>query len=279
MGNTVDLKAVKKDLTEIDVSVRISPLLVEQKLLFVGFIRDITERKQLEDKLKTFNEELSVKVEEKTSELKEIFERVTDGFIALDKNFCYTYMNKKAGNLLRRDPETLIGRNVWEEFPAAVGTSTYEVFNKAMSEQQHLSNTDYYKPFDLWYENYVYPSPNGLSIFVRDITEQKKSEKEITKVKALADKLIDSLPGVFYFFDINGRFIRWNKQLEEVTGYSAEEIANMHPTDFFEAKQKNYIAERIQSIFEKGVDDIDANLLTKDGKKVPYFFKTILDRL
>ena len=84
-----------------------------------------------------------------------------------------------------------------------------------MTQQQYVSNTDYYEPFDLWYENYIYPSPNGLSVFVRDISQQKKSEKEISKVKALADKLIDSLPGVFYFFDKNGRFIRWNKQLEE----------------------------------------------------------------
>ncbi len=276
LGKTVDLKAVKKDRTEIDVSVRISPFITGQQLLFVGFIRDITERKQLEDKLRTFNEELSRQVEEKTSELKEIFERVTDGFIALDRNFCYTYMNKKAGKLAHRDPESMIGKNVWKEFPTAVGSATYETFHKAMAEQQYVTSTDYYKPYDLWYESSVYPSPNGLSVFLRDITEQKKSEKEFSKVKALADKLIDSLPGVFYFFDLQGRFIRWNKQLEEVTGYSAGEIANMHPADFFEAKEKNFVVERIQSIFQQGINDTDANLITKEGRKIPYFFKTVM---
>ena len=276
LGKTVDLKAVKKDQTEIDVSVRISPFITAQQLLFVGFIRDITERKRLEDKLRSFNEELSTKVLEKTSELKEIFERVTDGFIALDRNFCYTYMNKKAGKLARRDPDTIIGKNVWEEFPAAINSSTFEAFNKAMKEQKYVTNTDYYKPYDLWYESSVFPSPNGLSIFMRDITEQKKSEKEISKVKALADNLIDSLPGVFYFFDLQGRFIRWNKQLEDVTGYSEGEIATMHPADFFEAKEKNYVVARIQGIFQKGINDTDANLITKDGRKIPYFFKTVM---
>jgi PAS domain S-box-containing protein len=276
LGKTVDLKAVKKDQTEIDVSVRISPFITAQQLLFVGFIRDITERKRLEDKLRSFNEELSTKVLEKTSELKEIFERVTDGFIALDRNFCYTYMNKKAGKLARRDPDTIIGKNVWEEFPAAINSSTFEAFNKAMKEQKYVTNTDYYKPYDLWYESSVFPSPNGLSIFMRDITEQKKSEKEISKVKALADNLIDSLPGVFYFFDLQGRFIRWNKQLEDVTGYSAGEMATMHPADFFEAKEKNYVVARIQGIFQKGINDTDANLITKDGRKIPYFFKTVM---
>jgi len=161
LGKTVDLKAVKKDQTEIDVSVRISPFITAQQLLFVGFIRDITERKRLEDKLRSFNEELSTKVLEKTSELKEIFERVTDGFIALDRNFCYTYMNKKAGKLARRDPDTIIGKNVWEEFPAAINSSTFEAFNKAMKEQKYVTNTDYYKPYDLWYESSVFPWCRG----------------------------------------------------------------------------------------------------------------------
>ena len=276
LGRTIDLWAIKKDLSEVDISLRISPLLLDQKHFFIGFIRDITERKQIEDRLKTFNEELSRKVEEKTSELTEIFERVTDGFIALDKNFCYTYMNKKAGRLTHRDPASMIGKNVWEEFPDAVGSSTYEAFNKAMKEQQYVSNTDHYAPLDIWQENFIYPSPNGLSIFIRDITERKRSEKEINKVKDLADKLIDSLPGVFYFYDADGKFIRWNKQFEEVTGYSTSEIASMHPIEFFPEEEKSYIAERIEGVFQKGVNDADAHFLTKTGEKIPYYFKAVL---
>ncbi|MEP7374433.1 MAG: PAS domain S-box protein [Chitinophagaceae bacterium] len=276
LGKTVDLWAVKKDLSEVDVSLRISPLLLDQKHFFIGFIRDITERKRIENKLKTFNEELSRKVEQKTSELTEIFERVTDGFIALDKNFCYTYMNKKAGHLTHREPALMIGKNVWEEFPDAVGSTTYEAFNKAMKQQQYVSNTDHYAPLDLWQENFIYPSPNGLSIFIRDITEKKRTEKEINKVKDLADKLIDSLPGVFYFYDANGKFIRWNKQFEEVTGYSAAEIAVMHPIDFFPEEDKSYIIERIEGVFQKGVNDADAHFLTRTGEKIPYYFKAVL---
>lgn len=276
LGKTVDLKATKKDGDEIDVSIRISPLMMEQQLLFIGFIRDITERKQMEEKLRSFNDELSKKVEEKTSELTEIFERVSDGFIALDKNFRYTYMNAKAGIITHRDPALMIGKNVWEEFPEAVGSSTYHTFYEALAKQQYVSNIDYYEPLDLWQENYVYPSPNGLSIFIRDITQQKRSEREINKVKDLADKLIDSLPGVFYFYDENGRFIRWNKQFEEVTGYSSEEIAGMHPADFFPQEEKEYITGRIKGVFEKGINDADANFLTKTGDKIPYYFKAVL---
>jgi len=276
LGRTVDLWAIRKDLSEVDVSLRISPLLLDQKQFFVGFIRDITERKQIEDKLKTFNEELSRQVEEQTAELTEIFERVTDGFIALDKDFRFTYVNKKAGELTHREPGSLIGKKIWEEFPMIIDSSTHHAFCKAMNEQQFVSNTDYYAPLDLWLSNYIYPSANGLSIFIRDISEQKKAETEINKAKDLADKLIDSLPGVFYFFDANGKFIRWNKEFETATGYSAEEIADMHPTDFFSEEQRNYIADRIEGAFLKGINDAEANFLTKSGKQVPYYFKAVM---
>ncbi len=274
--HAVDICAKRKNSSELDVSLRTSPVILGQKQFFICFIRDITDRKQIEKKLKTFNEELSKQVEDKTSELRDIFERITDGFIALDKDFRYTYVNKKVGELTHRDPASLIGKNIWDEFPMVVDSSTYHAFHKALKEQQFVNNTDYYAPLDLWQSNFIYPSANGLSIFIRDISEQKKAETEINKAKDLADKLIDSLPGVFYFYDATGKFIRWNKEFEQATGYSSEEIAGMHPTEFFPDKEKDYIAGRIEGVFVNGINDAEANFLTKSGKLVPYYFKAVL---
>jgi signal transduction histidine kinase len=106
-------------------------------------------------------------------------DRITDGFIALDKDFCYIYVNAKIGELVRRDPGPLIGKNVWQEFPEAVDSTTYKAFQTAMKEQRFISNIDYYAPLDLWQENYIYPSPEGLSIFIKDISDRKKLEREL----------------------------------------------------------------------------------------------------
>ncbi len=273
LGRTVDLWGIRKDGSGIDISLRISPLELGDKKYFIGFLRDITERKKMENRLKWFNEELSLQVEEKTSELRDIFERITDGFIALDRNFRYTYVNKKAGELIQREPASLLGKNVWDEFPDVVGSDTYHAFHKAMDEQKFTINTDYYPPLDFWQSNFIYPSPNGLSIFIRDITNQKRAESEIQKAKDIADKLIDSLPGVFYFFDGNGKFIRWNREFENVTGYSADEITKMQPIDFFVENHKEFITERIAGVFSEGHNDAEASFLTRDGREIPYFFK------
>lgn len=134
----------------------------------VIYFHDVTEQKKTESRI--------LKNEDK---YRNFLERVTDGFIALDKNFCYTYANKKIGEMLQRDPESLIGKNVWEEFPDAVGSLTYKAFQTALKEQRFISIIDYYLPLNLWQENYIYPSPEGLSVFIKDISERKKLEKEL----------------------------------------------------------------------------------------------------
>ena len=120
---------------------------------------------------------------EKTAELKDIFERVTDGFIALDKNWCYTYVNKKAGEILRRDPSYLIGKNIWDEFPDPdTNTHFYKAYHKAMDEQKYVYLEDYFEPYNFWMENHIHPSYNGISIYFRDVTEKRNAQEELVKM-------------------------------------------------------------------------------------------------
>ena len=273
VGRSIEIRAVRKDQTMVDVSMSVSPLNLHDQQFFICFLRNITEKKRTEAKLKTFNEELSRQVREKTREVTDIFERVTDGFIALDKEFRYIYLNKRAGEMIRHEPRSLIGKKVWEVFPDAINTPTYDAFQQAMNNQEYVMNTDHFQPLNIWQENHIYPSPNGLSVFIRDISQQKAAENSVAEANAMADKLIDSLPGVFYFYDEQGKFIKWNKQFEEVTGYSGAEITGMHPLQFFPAKDHAYMTSRIQGVFTNGEGDAESAFLTKSGMQIPYFFK------
>jgi PAS domain S-box-containing protein len=84
------------------------------------------------------------------------------------------------------------------------------------------------------------------------------------------------MPGLFYFFDKNGRMIRWNENLEKVSGYSSDEIAKMTPLDFFAAEDKELVKNRIQEVFTKGESTVEAYLISKDGKSTPYLFSGLL---
>ncbi len=141
------------------------------------FFRDITDERAAKEELR--------KAEEK---YKEFIQRITDAFIALDGNWCYTYLNKKAADMIQKDPDAILGKNVWEIFPEAVGSKTYAAFQEAMKTQKYTFNEDYFEPLDLWQENHIYPSEDGLSVFIRDISERKKLERAL-KEKEEAEQI------------------------------------------------------------------------------------------
>ena len=105
-----------------------------------------------------------------------ILESMTDGFVALDKNWRYQYANARAGEMLGRDPAQLIDKAIWIEFPEAVGQDFYHAYQRVMKTQQAETIEQYYPPWQRWFENRIYPSPDGLHIFFQDITAHKQAE-------------------------------------------------------------------------------------------------------
>lgn len=73
----------------------------------------------------------------------------------------------------------------------------------------------------------------GLLAVARDITDRKRTEKELSQEKAFTDAVINSLPGIFYVYEEGQRLIKWNKTLETRTGYSPDELLNKHALDWF----------------------------------------------
>lgn len=113
----------------------------------------------------------------------------------------------------------------------------------------------------------------------QDISERKKYEAQLQKAnqqiemeKNFSDTLIKSLPGVFYLFDESIRFKRWNINFERITGYSSDEIASLSALDMFDDEDLPQITKCIKEVFEKGESKIEADLLTKNGEKIPYYF-------
>lgn len=173
----------KKDGKLIIVSISVTPLKDENNTIsgYIFIAHDITELKQLGAELKNLNEHLGMQVEEKTSQIKEIFERLTDGFVALDKNWNFTYANKRAEEILKKQFGSLVGKNLRDEFPDP-NQRFYKAYSKAFDTQQDVHFEDYYEPEDFWLENHIYPSPNGITIFLKDTTEQKRAQEELVKL-------------------------------------------------------------------------------------------------
>jgi PAS domain S-box-containing protein len=112
----------------------------------------------------------------------------------------------------------------------------------------------------------------GVAAIVRDISERRRAEALAEREQRFASSLIEAMPGIFYLYDEHGRFLRWNRNFERVSGYRADEIAGMHPLDFFAADEKPLLEQRIAEVFETGAASVEASFVSKSGQSVPYFF-------
>jgi PAS domain S-box-containing protein len=111
----------------------------------------------------------------------------------------------------------------------------------------------------------------ALDKFALEAAHQQ-AEQTLRSEKLFSDTMIESMPGILYFYDSAGRFLRWNRNFETVSGYSGEEIGRMHPLGFFTGEEKTRVEQGIAEVFEKGVSSVEAAFVAKDGAATPYFF-------
>ena len=106
-----------------------------------------------------------------------------------------------------------------------------------------------------------------------EIAESRKAIGDIQREQLFSEKVLDSLPGIFYLYDEDGNLIRWNKEHETLTGYNAEELPVRSMLEWFSGTDKTRVAERVNLLFERGGRvDVEAHLIIKSGQKIPYYF-------
>lgn len=111
-----------------------------------------------------------------------------------------------------------------------------------------------------------------LAAVMRSELDRQPAERTRETEPEFIRVALDRLADLFFVFDLDGRFLRWNERLRDVTGYRDEEIASMEPTDFVAEKDGVAITAAIQRAVETGTGREEADLVTKDGERIPYEF-------
>ncbi|MGD8572755.1 MAG: ATP-binding protein, partial [Gammaproteobacteria bacterium] len=114
--------------------------------------------------------------------------------------------------------------------------------------------------------------PQQLMGVCADHTERKQDEDDLRNARALTDAVFDSVPGLLYLYTVDGRLIRWNKQHEKMTGYSAEELVNFPVTNWFEENELPALEREWSRVFDEGCTTTELNLKLKNSALVPYSF-------
>ncbi len=153
----------------------------------------------------------------------QILESISDAFVAVDRQWRFTYLNAKAERVFRMRARRLIGRYCWDLFPEGLRTVGYRRLEEAMAQGHAVEYLEYSLRFGIWYEVKAYPHANGLSIYFRDVTERVAAEEKLR----LHERAIEATVNAIVI--TTGRrqkysIVHVNPAFERITGYSAAEV-------------------------------------------------------
>ena len=104
-----------------------------------------------------------------------ILESITDGFLAFDRDWRFTYVNAEAERLTGLSRADVIGRDFWETFPGSYESELGARYRATVAEQVTAEFETLYEPWGRWFEIRAYPSKGGgLSVYFRDVTDRKR---------------------------------------------------------------------------------------------------------
>ena len=257
-------------------------LIVLLIMTYILITRNLRNLKAGEEQLKKFNEKLELQVTEKTQEImkkeaiyRSVIEQASDSIMVTDEKGNFIEVNsflcKQFGysreELMTMNISSLIDPDQLKNDPIR-----FDLMAKGIPifRERRMMHRD---GRIIEVEANVKMLPDGrIMAIARDVTDRKRAEDLILREKELSDSIINSLPGVFYVQSTNGKYLRWNKEFELISGYSKEEIAEISPLDFFEGDDKKKIRDANNQVFKEGSTQVEAVAHTKHGRKIPYFF-------
>lgn len=112
----------------------------------------------------------------------------------------------------------------------------------------------------------------GQAVIV-DITPLREAQNALREERQFVEEALDTLQDVFYVVDADGRLLRWNEAVTNVTGYDDDELGSMNVTALFDETDAPKVLASIETVVAEGSDTVEATLVTKHGHSCPYEFR------
>ncbi|HEX75652.1 MAG TPA: PAS domain S-box protein [Dehalococcoidia bacterium] len=242
-----ELKFCKRDGAEMDCLVTSILRQADDGTIigYQGIMRDVTEHKRMEEELRK-NEK----------NYRELADSITDVFFAFDADLRYTYWNRTSEEITGVPARDAVGKHLYDIFPNTEATREAErAYVKALRTKrvQHLINE-----YQLGGKNFVfditaYPSGDGLSVFVRDITEKSRTEEQLRQSEEKLRLMFESVTEGITVSDLAGNIAQTNEAAVRMHGYdSKEELIGRSAFELMAEKDRVRAMENLRKTLEEG---------------------------
>jgi PAS domain S-box-containing protein len=154
-----------------------------------------------------------------------ILDAMTEGVFTLDRSWRFSYLNPEANRILGEAPGALVGLVLWDKYPGTEHSEFGEHYRRTMEERVSSRFTAFHPVLERWYEVIVYPAPEGISVYFRDITARVLAEQDRERLAAeserqrrLYETALSNTPDFVYIFGTDHRALYANESLLKVWG-------------------------------------------------------------
>ncbi|MBD2665343.1 multi-sensor signal transduction histidine kinase [Richelia sinica FACHB-800] len=204
------------DARQVSALKALSDLVIEQ----LELRKQIRNVSILTEELMTKEQAISAAAQMARDKIVNILESITDAFLALDKDWRFTYLNPQAERLLQKTQEQLLGQRIWDVFPGTVDTKFYHEYHRAIAQHTSVEFEEFYPPLNRYFQVHAYPARDGLSVYFQDITVRKQAEEELKRQNLRS----------YLFAEITLK-IRDSLQLDEILYTTVTEVQKLLQTD------------------------------------------------
>jgi len=207
-----------------------------------GAFQDISQRKAAQAETMELADRLTTTLES-----------LTDGFFTLDRDWCFTYVNREAERMFGRSRTELLGKLIWAKFPEARGTIFQREYERAVRDNTAVEFETFYPPFDVWYEARAYPSAHGLAVYFRDITAIRQAGETVSLLSSAVEQSKESIVITNAELDLPGPGIIFvNPAFTKMTGYTASDVIGKTPRILQGPRTDRTVLDRLRQNLEGG---------------------------
>lgn len=187
-------------------------------------------------------------------------------FVSVDREFRTTFVSPAAQAQLGIDPQSILGRTIWEAFPGFENTDFAPNYKRSMVERTSTVTTGYYEEFGRWYQASAFPFDDGLGIAFMDITDIKRMEGQLRESEEQFRTLANSISQLAWMVDAEGDVVWYNDRWYDYTGTTLEQMRGWGWTGVHKPESLGPVVESWRKALQAGEPWEDTiQLRGKDG--------------
>lgn len=161
-----------------------------------------------------------------TINISNLFDSISEVFFTVDKQLCFTYVNKEAEKLFNSTIDSLVGRHL-KEYYSGTGLKFFRYYPRSLRDRKPSRHEDYSWLLNKWFEVLIYPFEGGLSVYLRDITLRKHNDEMLKLTEYSINNVVDSV----FWIKQDGSFYYVNNSSLFNLRYSRREMLSMSISD------------------------------------------------